>query len=173
MGLLRRLGLKRLALLLIAPGFIALVFDVMVGHFMGKDAEHFAQGMPIGMGISCCVLTLAAALLKSDRVRLWLTRAVGVMGLFLGIAGTYFHVHAIQEDLADEETISRGIIEGALGAGPPALAPLAFVGVGLLVMALGSRKLRVELVESDGPAAPLEIDPSQPSATKPGKERAA
>ena len=66
----------------------------------------------------------------------------------VGFAGSTFHLLPLWKDIADEEKTWGGF-EGALSLAPPVFAPLAFVGVGMLLVVLASPRIHLRLRRKD------------------------
>lgn len=133
---------RRFIALLFAAGFFMLAFDVAVGHFADQTVEHKAQLPGTIAPLLCALLLIAAAFLNENQP--WfrrLTRVSGGMSILAGAVGTSLHTARFVSELAGESTW-EAILE-TLTVTPPLLAPLAFVGLGavLVVFASGRWKL--------------------------------
>ncbi len=140
------LDAKRVATLLLGPGFLMLGADAWIGHLAGKDeVESPLQWVPVFFAPAAAVLLVAWALpaLNSGLFRGGLF-VVGLLGVLTGAAGTFFHAGKLREDLADE-TLTWPAVQGALALAPPLFAPLAFLGVGALLCLLSHPRVLVGL----------------------------
>jgi hypothetical protein len=143
-GMLKRIGVKRLAFLALAPAFIAVTIDAGISHAVGKEVEHAPQYVPIFFGPLAALATAAlGAFALSERVVRRVSAAIGLLGAVIGTAGLWFHFQVLVADLSDE-TFSLSALAGALSLSPPVLAPGAFAGLGVLVLVLGHPKFRLD-----------------------------
>ncbi len=141
--MVRRLGPKRVALIGVAFGYVALFADAFIGHESNGGIDLIRQYVPLVFAPLAIAALLAVGLARtSERTLAGVCKVVGLLSIAIGLAGTYFHVHAVVEDLANDR-LSSGAILGALTSGPPIAAPGGFVGVGLLLYALGLQRLSV------------------------------
>lgn len=131
------LSMRRKILLFVAGGMFSLVFDAFVAHFSwNARTMRWTQAIPVAYGLLASV-TLAAGALRpstvasSDRV----LRGVGALGLVVGGTGLVLHGLSLLEIL-EGEALSIIVVGKALSLAPPLLAPAAFAGVGLLLLAL-------------------------------------
>jgi hypothetical protein len=133
----------RIVALFVGLTLFSLAIDSAIGHFAGKSADNPLQLAPVMIGLIGGMLLSVAAHpglpLKVFRV---LVRVVGGPAVLAGAAGVGYHGRALWMDLADE-ALSVASLEGVLSVGPPLLAPAAFLGVGMLLWALGSPSLHV------------------------------
>jgi hypothetical protein len=144
---------RQLAALAIAPGLLALAFDAGVAHYVGRAGDHPAQSAPIIFGVAGALAVIAGALAsKRRRIFAWCVRVVGVASIIVGAAGTLFHGLALFELLVDKGFTWDGV-ENALYLAPPALAPSAFIGIGVVLWMLGSKSLRLAYRLKHAPAA--------------------
>lgn len=107
---------------LFAAGNLAfLAVDVYVAH-MVNDFERPQEWIPVALSIAAPVLLLVGWLAKRDRLA---GLVVGWASVAVGVAGMLFH---LQSHFFEEQTI-RNLVYTA-----PFVAPLAYAGVGLLLI---------------------------------------
>lgn len=141
------LDLKRLAVLVVGPGLLALGVDAWISHFAGKDEGSApAQYIPIYYAPIATMLAVAWAFpkLKPRTFQIGLI-VIGVSAILVGVLGTVLHFVPLWTDLADEK-LSWDAIQGALSLAPPVFAPLGFAGVGGLLLALAHPRLMISLL---------------------------
>lgn len=140
-----RRNTRRVVALAIAPGLLLLAIDANIAHFMGGrgSEDTFLNGMqsvPIAYGIAAAALTFVVVLPFLGRaVFAWAMRILGVAGVGVGLAGTWFHIVNAVELL--EGNFSWANIQGTIPDAPPPFAPLAFAGIGALFVLLPSSRL--------------------------------
>lgn len=153
---LGRFGWKRLVTLALAPGFIALAFDVAADHLADQTVEHPAQVAGAITPVLCALLLLACSLPRLSprwfRISTWTT---AVLSLLTGVVGTWFHVASLVELM--EGDYGWATLLETLTVSPPVFAPLAFVGLGVLLFALGSERLTIAVVSPEPAAAPSAV----------------
>ncbi len=133
---------KRAISIALGPGILAIGVDAWIAHLVGKPLSHPAQYVPIAYAPIATLLVLAVAVPKlSEAVFTWTMRAMGALGVLIGIAGTWFHLRWLLGQL--EGPITQEALEELLPVAPPLFAPAAFAGLGLLLVALGSRSLLI------------------------------
>lgn len=141
---LRSLTARRAIAIAIGPGILAVGFDAWISHLVGKPLSHSAQYVPVAYAAIAAVLVMAAAIPRlAEPVFIWTMRIMGVLGVLVGVSGTWFHVRWLVESL--EEPVTREALEELLPVAPPIFAPAAFAGIGVLLLALGSRSLIIRL----------------------------
>src|SRR4051812_24035787 len=127
--MLRRIGPKRLLLVLLAFGYAGLFVDAFVGHNASGGIDERRQYIPLFFSPLALVALLAAgALPLRERAVSWLTGLVGYLSAVIGVLGVAFHLAPILKDLSDD-SLNYDTILGALVSGPPLLAPAAFVAI--------------------------------------------
>ncbi len=137
--------LSRWVVIAAALGLWALAFDSAVGHFAGHEAENlFLQLVPIAVGLLGGVVLLVGSPRWLKTGWRWVARTVGAICVAIGLAGTWFHGHELWEELS-EDALSWGALEGGLSVAPPLGAPGGFIAVGVLLLAVASVRVRVEL----------------------------
>ena len=171
------LDLKRLAVLVVGPGLLALGVDAWISHFAGKDEGSApAQWIPVYYAPVATLLAVAVAFPKINPKAFRVTMVlIGVLAIAVGVLGTWFHFVPLWKDLSDEQ-MSWEAIQGALSLAPPVFAPLGFSGVGGLLLVLAHPRLSLSMLPSAQAAATnVSPHPSKGSETKPdsSKERAA
>lgn len=134
-----RRNTRKAVALAIAPGLLLLAVDAWIGHFAGGRGESQIQSAPIVYGVLGMLALLVAALPRSFRPFAVVARAVGVLGVLVGVGGTALHVKATVKLL--EGDLSWSNVQSVLPDAPPIFAPLAFAGIGAIVYVLASRKL--------------------------------
>ena len=139
---LGRFGWKRLIALALAPGFVALAFDVAADHLADQTVEHPAQVAGAVTPVLCALLLLACSLPRLSpqgfRRATWTTAG---LSLVTGLVGTWFHVVSVVELL--EGDYAWGTLLETLTVSPPVFAPLAFVGLAVLLVALGNERVSI------------------------------
>lgn len=133
---------------LVAAGFFALTFDVVVGHFADRTIEHSAQ-VPGALAPFVCGLIVLLAVFVAKKSSAWfrrLTLGSGVVSLVTGGAGAWFHVAGFADDLAGE--VSWESLLDALSVAPPLLAPLAFVALGAVLIAMNADRWQIDAAVS-------------------------
>ncbi len=111
-----------------------LTLDIYVAHSVNEFA-HWAQWLPLGFTILAAVALLANLAVSAPvraRARsfmrgggFWTGIAVGVLSVLVGVSGLLWHL----ESVFFQVMTLRGLVYSA-----PFVAPLAFTGVGLLVL---------------------------------------
>ena len=157
LDLARTFGVKRLAMLVLAPGLLSLAFDAAVGHVADATVEHPTQ-------ISAIVLPIVGSLvlfgIGLPRVgALWFGRLAAAVGWVLavtGAAGTFFHVKSFLAQFDEVEAITFELVRESLGVSPPVFAPSAFIGIGALLVLLASPRLRIEADPAAAPAPAIQ-----------------
>ena len=131
------LPVRRKILLFLAGGMLTLVFDAFVAHFSWKAfTMKWTQALPVFYGLlAFVVLGVAAVLPISEKLADRLVKAVGAIGMGIGLTGMVLHFLSLKESL-EGETLSIVVIGKALKLAPPIFAPAAFAGVGLLLLTL-------------------------------------
>ena len=137
---------KRLVVLALAPGMLGLGVDSAISHFAGKPVGHPAQVVAVAYALIGAVALGLFALRRFSTAAFRLgLRIVGASSAAVGLSGTFFHLRPLLKELAKEDHLSFGIIEGAVSLTPPLFAPGAFVALGALVWLLASPKVKIEL----------------------------
>lgn len=154
---LLQMDVKRLFALAIAPGLLALGVDAWISHFAGKEGEGLQWVPVIFAPIGMVVAAAWGAVRLPPSVFRWGMTALGLACVAVGLWGTWLHMGIIWADLADE-TLSWPSIQGALGAGPPLFAPLAFAGVGGLIALVAQPVLSLGLVLRAPALKPVQPD---------------
>jgi hypothetical protein len=134
-----RRNTRKAVALAIGPGLLFLALDAGISHFVGKDDSTPMQYVPVYYGMLGALLLIIAAFPRSRTFFAVMARLVGVAGVVVGLLGTWFHIHALLEDM--KGTYDWPTLQGSLATTPPVFAPLAFAGVGALIFALASPKL--------------------------------
>ena len=151
----KELGLKRKLALVLAPGVAAIGLDAGIAHFAGRPAHHPAQLAPVLFApVAVALLGWAGHAALGEVALRRVLRAVGALGIFVGGAGTAFHLLALARLMEAPFRVSD--LAAALAVAPPLFAPGAFAGLGALIWVLGNPRL--ELAIHDAPAtlaAPL------------------
>lgn len=151
-GLVKGMETKRLAALVLAPGFAALGLDAAIAHLAGRDLAHPAQLLPIVCGpLGALALAAVAATRRGPRALERGLRWVGLAMTALGAIGTGFHARALLRLLAGDALSWDGLMT-ALAVAPPLMAPGAFAGLGLAVFVLATPRLELRLRPEVGPA---------------------
>lgn len=138
----RRNSRRALALAL-APGLVALALDAAIGHWAGKDFDNRLQTIPVAYGLLGFLAVVVASVPRSRALFAGVARAVGALGVLIGLVGTGLHLQSLLEEMEGQYTAAS--LEGALSVGPPVLAPLAFSALGLVLFFLPSAKLLLRL----------------------------
>lgn len=150
-AMIHRIGLKRLGALALGPAFVMLAVDAWIGHFAGKEGNHWAQWIPVFAGpVALAVLFAAAAFADSSRIFRFALTGAGISSALVGLAGTVYHLLVLWDDLRDE-TLNFSSLSGALSLAPPAFAPLAFTGVGGALVLIAWSGIRIELAAAAAP----------------------
>ena len=147
------LDAKRTLALVLGPGAAAIGGDAAIAHFAGREMAHPAQLLPVVVAPLACLALMAVAAPRLPD--LWFrrgARAVGTVLTILGTVGTGFHGRALAR-LLEGSPFTWENLKTALAVAPPILAPGAFVMLGMMVFALGSPRVRIELE----PVAPLRL----------------
>lgn len=173
------LDLKRLAVLVIGPGLLALGVDAWISHFAGKDdGSAAAQYIPVYYAPIATMLAVAWAFprLKPRTFQIGLV-VLGLSAIVVGLLGTVLHLVPLWEDMADEK-LTWAALQGALSLAPPVFAPLSFAGVGALLLVLAHPRLMISLLPKAGANAQTNLSQHPASATgeatpEVAKERAA
>ena len=150
LGAVQRFGVKRFVALVLAPGFVARAVAVAADHLADRTVEHPAQISGVVAPMLCALLLVAIALPRLGPV--WFRRlswTTAVLSILTGVVGTWFHLVSLVDVLGDDRTWD-GLLE-TLTVTPPVFAPFAFVGLGVLLVALGSERLAIS-VEARAPA---------------------
>lgn len=137
---------KRALALALGPGFLVLGADAAVDHLAGRAGMVVpAQYVPLLFAPAAAVAVMAVALPRvKAAIFARVLRGVGVAGMAVGAAGTFFHVRALGR-LLEGGPLTVANLEAALAVAPPLFAPGAFLGVGAVLLALASRRVVVEL----------------------------
>jgi hypothetical protein len=163
------LDLKRLAVLVVGPGLLALGVDAWISHFAGKDEGSApAQYIPVYYAPIATVLAIAWAFpkLKPKLFQVGMM-VLGITAIAIGLLGTVLHFVPLWKDLSDEK-MSWEAIQGALSLAPPVFAPLGFAGVGGLLLVLSHPRLMINLLPKNAA-----LEASQRTGAGSAKERAA
>ncbi len=142
----KELSLKRKLALMMAPGALALGTDAAVSHFAGREMAHAGQLVPVFFApLATALLAWAghAALTEATLRRVF--KAVGLLGLGVGVAGTAFHLRALARLL--EGPLRFEDVMASLAVAPPLFAPASFAALGGLLIALGNPRLELNLKE--------------------------
>lgn len=144
--MLRRLGPKRLVFLLLSLGYVGLFVDAYIGHEVsGGGISENTQYLPLVFAPTAAIVCAFLGLQRvSERSLHWTSGIVGWASSVMGLVGTLLHLRPVFVDLQDEETTFSAIL-GALGSSPPLLAPAAFLAIGVLMLAVGSRRVRISV----------------------------
>ncbi len=136
--------LKRLALILLGPGFLLLGVDSWIGHFAGKDeGETPIQFVPVYFSVVAAGFLVAWALPRLPALPFRLgVFLIGLLSVGVGLWGTVLHLLALKKDLGDDP-VSWGARQGSLALSPPVFAPLAFAGIGALLAVLAHPRLNL------------------------------
>ncbi len=135
-GVLGRIGVKRLVMLGLAAGVVALGLDSAVGHFLSGDPPNKPQWIPVLLAPVTFLLLLVALFSRAQGGReRWMLRLSGALNLLLGLAGTFFHVKSFFHSLQAKAFLD------ALQDAPPTFAPAGFAAVGLVALVLASPRL--------------------------------
>lgn len=138
---MRGLTARRGIALAIGPGLLTVALDAAIAHFADKSMRHPAQLVPVLFGPVAMVALLGAAIPRvSFRTFRRAVRAVGALGVGVGLTGTGFHLLALWK-LLEGAPVTREALLAALAVAPPVFAPGAFAGVGVIVWLLGSPRL--------------------------------
>jgi hypothetical protein len=132
------LSARRKVLLFLFPGMLTLVWDAFFAHWSFAKAAmpHWTQYIPVIYGVLAFVALAVATLLPmAEKASVRICQATGVVGLFVGAGGIYFHGMNLLESL-EGETMSFATIGKAVKLAPPIFAPAAFAGIGLLIICL-------------------------------------
>ncbi len=116
-----------------SAGLLVLTFDSFLEHYFTQRSMKSYQWIPVVFGALATPICFVVAL--GMRLRPWSARLFGgasLVSIVVGGLGFYFHMYAILRTL--EFPLSWQDVSTALRFGPPALAPLAFAGVGTLGM---------------------------------------
>ena len=140
---MRRIPSPRTVVELFAAGNLAfLAVDVYVAHSV-NEFERAQEWIPVALSIAAPLLLAVGWILRRDRLA---GLIVGWASVAVGVAGMLFH---LQSHFFEEQTI-RNLVYTA-----PFVAPLAYAGVGLLLIL--NRMVEVPASAGTGPA---EADPS-------------
>jgi hypothetical protein len=150
--MIRRLGPKRFVLLLLAGGYVALFIDAYIGHEVtGGGISNPAQYLPLGFSpLAALVCAFLGLKRVSERLLAWVTGVVGSVSAVMGAVGVGLHLYPVLLDLQNEEVTWAAFL-GALGSAPPLLAPAAFLAVGLMLIAVGARRVRISIQTPGAP----------------------
>jgi hypothetical protein len=135
-----RRNTRKAVALAIGPGLLFLALDAGIAHFVGHEASSPAlQRVPVYYGMAAALLLVIAAFPRSRMFFAVVARTAGVVGVAVGLAGTWFHIAALLKDM--DGTYDWATLQGSLSTTPPVFAPLAFSGIGALIFVLASPKL--------------------------------
>jgi hypothetical protein len=141
-GWLRRNSRRAIGLVL-APGLVILAFDAGVGHFAEKAGSNPLQYVPVFYGVIGGVLLLVTCVFKFSRRLFAISmRVIGGVSVLVGAVGTVYHVIGLVGDIQDKGFDAEGL-EKALNEAPPTFAPMAFVGLGVILWMLASRNVLI------------------------------
>jgi hypothetical protein len=150
----------------LAPALLVLAVDVGIAHFAGTGNDQLCQYAPVWYGIVGFAVLLTVALPGiSPRIFTIALRAVGALGLFVGMVGTGQHATRFFAELEGKYTLAQ--LEGALSTSPPLFAPAAFLGLGAALIVLASPRLTIRFGAAG--ARPGAGDPAL-STSEPGAE---
>ena len=125
MKLSRVCGDLRLIVELFAMANLAfLALDVYVAHTMNAF-RHAAEWIPVAFSLAASVALLAGLVIRRSRAAHWIGVVVGWASVLLGVAGMVFHLHS---HFFEAQTI-KSLVYTA-----PFVAPLAYTGIGLLLI---------------------------------------
>ncbi len=146
-----RVTLNRLLFAFLTAGFLFLATETFLEHsgILGKKPPAL---IPVAFSVVALLVSAAAAAAwPSNPARL--VRAFFVLPLLVGLAGLYFHNEdrleghaALPAAIADEEEGEHDESGSTAADGheedhhPPILAPLAFVGMGVLGLLAAARR---------------------------------
>ena len=141
----KKINAKRALALAVAPGVLGLGLDAAISHFAEREMAHPAQLIPVSFAplATLALLFFAAPHRGAELFRKGM-RWVGAAATLVGMVGTGFHVRALVR-LLEGGPLSFAGLKAALAVAPPLFAPGGFAAVGLLVWALGSPRLAIEL----------------------------
>lgn len=113
--------------------FVFIGVDVVIAH---SQTHFFRWAMiPVGYSVIAALAVLARLILRGNVVAQRAFQAVMWLGVFVGLAGTFFHLTG--NATSGQVTLHRLLIEGS-----PVAAPIAFAG--MAGYALASERLRGE-----------------------------
>jgi hypothetical protein len=131
------LSAVRKVALVLGPGMLTLAIDAFIPHWSWNNSTmKWNQYPPVIYGVLAFVALMAVAFLPMQtRQRILINQVVGALGMVVGLAGIYFHLVAIYEEVEGEQ-IALTVIGKIMKDAPPLFAPAAFAGVGLLLLTL-------------------------------------
>lgn len=156
-----RLGEKRIVVLALAGGVLALGLDSLISHFANTEDHSTPQWIPVILSPATALLLLVAAF--SDPTRglfRGLLRASGWVNVLVGLAGTYFHLKETLRHFEGEE-FGWEKLRDVLAVAPPGFAPGGFAGIGLMLVLVASPRLT--LAWGKPAPQPLSVAPSTPA----------
>ncbi len=125
---------RRRALLVASAGLLLLAVEAFVSHVSWNTGRILPlQIIPIAYGSLATLALVITALWFPQRDGV--VRIVGILGLLVGTAGTFFHGRAVLADLTGVALTVRHV-GNTLKLDPPIFAPAGFAGVGLFLLAL-------------------------------------
>lgn len=144
--MIRRMGVKRVTLLLLGLGYLGLFFDAYVGHALtGSGLAETPQYVPLYFSPAAFAVLLWLGLREvSVRTLARTTLGLGGLSAVVGVAGVVFHLLPMTQELS-ETGLTVEALKDVLGSVPPLLAPGAFFAVGVLVMAVGAARVKISI----------------------------
>lgn len=137
---------KRLVALAMGPALYTLGLDTWLSHFAGRAPTHWSQGIPVYYGAIGGTLLVLAGLLSSRKFLTFSLNLNGAVGAYVGLAGTYYHMKSLIENLGDNPVTMSTLLD-SISVAPPTFAPGAFAGLGgaFLLMGLDIIKLAIRV----------------------------
>jgi hypothetical protein len=123
------LDCSRFLIMVLCFGFLFLTFDSFLEHYFTQKEIRTYQWIPIVFGAVAFPLSLAAVV-RLNPVTSRILGAVCLVSILVGAWGFYFHVAAIWQMI--DFPFEWSFLFNALRYGPPMLAPLSFLGLGIL-----------------------------------------
>lgn len=119
------MALRKWLMALVTLGFMASFFDILLySHWRSP-----VMIVPIVFAPLASAVSVAAWIRPSTR-SIATFRATSVISVMVGIAGAYFHIRANAVFSGGDGIM--GVIRDSLGGYAPALAPLAFIDLGIM-----------------------------------------
>jgi hypothetical protein len=169
----KQLNAQRFIALVLGPGLLAMGLDAAVEHIAGRREMVLpAQYIPVLFAPLACagVMAFAGPGLAAAVFRVAM-RAVGAVGVGVGLVGTGFHVRGLMRLLEGGPVTLEGL-EAALAVAPPLFAPGAFAGIGAVLWLLGNPALVIRLAPTPAEVVPLKPRPVTPLEPNPVRRAA-
>ena len=124
-------SLARLIILLLAGAFVLLMLDIREEHLEPIKHGYLFPWIPIvysGVMAICCLVTF----FRWSRPLRYTLMALSVVGIGVGLLGFWFHTHGHPLRALQFAVQAWRSIPLPHHGQPPTLAPLSFVGLGLI-----------------------------------------